>query len=134
LITLLIPTLVAVVSWFAGNWLAVRRDRANKRRDLRVKYLVDAYRRLEAASHRPLLPPYSLDIESAVADIQLFGRPDQVNAAQKFAQEMAQQHKASLDDLLSSLRNDLRDELQLERVAGQLIFLRIVPPSQHEER
>ncbi len=99
LLTLLIPTLVAVVSWFVGNWLSVRRDRANKRRDLRVQYLIDAYRRLEAAGHRPLVPPYSSDMESAVADVQLFGSPAQVAAAQKFALEMAEQSHASLDDL-----------------------------------
>lgn len=51
-VALLIPTLVAVVSWFVGSWLAVRRDRANKRRDLRVQYLIEAYRRLAKATER----------------------------------------------------------------------------------
>lgn len=90
LLTLLIPTLVAVVSWFVGSWLAVRRDRANKRRDLRVQYLVEAYRRLEAAAHRPLVPPHSSDMESAIADVQLFGSAFQVSAAQQLASEMAE--------------------------------------------
>jgi hypothetical protein len=126
LVTLLIPTFVAVVSWFVGSWLAVRRDRANKRRDLRVQYLIEAYRRLEAAGHRPLVPPYSSDMESAIADIQLFGSPVQVAAAQKFAFEMAEQGHASLDDLLANLRSDLRKELQWERVDGKLAHLRVV--------
>jgi hypothetical protein len=126
MLTVLIPTVVAVISWFVGSWLAARRDRANKRRDLRVQYLVDAYRRLEAASHRPLVPPYSSDLESAVADIQLFGSPIQVADAKKFALEMAELGQASLDDLLLSLRNDLRTELQLEEVDGKPTQLRIV--------
>jgi Tfp pilus assembly protein PilN len=126
LLALLIPTLVAVVSWFVGSWLAVRRDRANKRRDLRVQYLIEAYRRLEAAGHRSLVPPYSSDMESAIADIQLFGSSVQVAAAQKFAFEMAQQRQASTDELLDSLRTELREELELEHIDGKLAFFRIV--------
>lgn len=80
MLTLLIPTLVAVASWFVGSWLSVRRDRANKRRDLRVQYLIEAYRRLEAAGRCPLVPPYSSEMESAVADVQLFGTSEQVAA------------------------------------------------------
>lgn len=126
MLTLLIPTLVAVASWFLGSWLSVRRDRADKRRDLRVQYLIEAYRRLEAAGHRPLVPPYSSEMESAVADVQLFGTAKQVAAAQRFALEMAEYGEASLDDLLSSLRDDLRRELQLERVDGKPTYLRVV--------
>jgi hypothetical protein len=101
MLTLLVPTVVAIVSWFVGSWLSVRRHRANKRRDLRAQYLIDAYRRLEAAGHRPLVPPYSSDMESAVADVQLFGSTIQVAAAQKFAFEMAEHGHASLDNLLA---------------------------------
>lgn len=125
MLALLIPTGVAIVSWFVGSWLSVRRDRTNKRRDLRVQYLIDAYRRLQAAGHRPLLPPYSADLESAIADVQLFGNPAQIAAAQKFASEMASHGQASLDDLLASLRNNLRNELQLERVEGNPVHLRV---------
>lgn len=52
MLTLLIPTVVAIVSWFVGSWLSVTRDRANKRRDLRVQYLIEAYRRLATATER----------------------------------------------------------------------------------
>jgi len=52
MLTLLIPTAIAIVSWFVGSWLSVRRDRANKRRDLRVQYLIEAYRRLSTATNR----------------------------------------------------------------------------------
>ena len=125
LITLLIPTLVAVVSWFVGGWLSVRRDRANKRRDTRVSYLIEAYRRLEAGSNRAKPTPSSRKaIESAIADIQLFGSARQVAAAQEFARRMAEVSEASLDDLLLDLRDDLRKELQLEPVKGRLKFLR----------
>jgi len=122
-----------VVSWFVGSWQAARRDRANKRRDLRVQYLVEAYRRLEAAAHRQLVPPHSSDMESAIADVQLFGSAVQVHAAQQFALETAGQGGSSLDELLSSLRNDLRQELQLESIEGKLIHLRVGHGGEDEE-
>lgn len=124
LLTLLIPTVVAIVSWFVGSWLSVRRDRANKRRDLRVHYLIEAYRRLQNAGHRPPVPPYSSDVESAIADIQLFGTRDQAIAAKKLATDLEEQGSASLDDLLLSLRSELRRELRLEEIAGGITHLR----------
>ena len=63
---------------------------------------------------------------SAITDIQLFRSAVQVAVAQKFTFEMAEQGRASADELLDSLRSDLRRELELERVDGKLAFLRIV--------
>ena len=124
LLTLLIPTVVAIVSWFVGSWLSVRRDRANKRRDLRVQYLIEAYRRLVTASNRDPSPSQFVDLESAVDDIQLFGTPKQVSAAQEFAHNMADNREASLDELLADLRSDLRKELKLDPIEGNRVFLR----------
>jgi hypothetical protein len=50
----------------------------------------------------------------------------QVAAAQKFTFEMAEKGRASADELLDSLRSNLRKELDLARVDGKLAFLRIV--------
>jgi len=66
-------------------------------------------------------------IESAVADIQLFGSVKQVRLAQAFIAEFAATRTASLDPLLEELRKDLRAELQLESVSGKLVFLRYQP-------
>jgi hypothetical protein len=90
LLTVLIPTFAAVISWFVGSWLAARRDRVNKRRDLRVQYLIEAYRRLATATNR--IEPtaaYFADLDSAIVDVQLFGSADQIAAAQKFSKELA---------------------------------------------
>ena len=126
LITLLIPTVVAVASWFVGSWLSVRRDLSSKRRDTRVDYLIEAYRRLESGSNRTPTPSSRAAIESAIADVQLFGSAKQVAAAQEFGRLMAESGEASLDALLIDLRNDLRSELQLEPVTGRLKFIRFV--------
>ncbi len=126
LLTLLIPTVVAIASWFVGSWLSLRRDRANKLRELRVQYLIDAYRRLEAVVHRQLDSQQSALMESAIADVQLFGSAPQVAAARRFVSEM-RGGSGSLNDLLLILRNDLRNELELERVEEEFFHLRIGP-------
>jgi hypothetical protein len=127
LLTLLIPTVVAIVSWFAGSWLSVRRDRANKRRDLRVQYLIEAYRRLATATNRKEKETdaeYFAELDSAIVDVQLFGSADQIAFAQQFARELAEHRVAQLDKLLSSLRHDLRKELKLKRIEGPIVVLR----------
>jgi len=129
LLTLLIPTLVAVVSWFVGSWLAARRDRENKRRELRLQYLIDAYRRLSNAAERNLAPPYAQELESAVADIQLFGSAAQLVLLRQIAndQEQTGDWSKSGRGLLTSLRDELRAELRLEPVTGGFLFYRAAP-------
>ena len=80
---------------------------------------------LESAGNR--IDPSSKwsDLESAIADIQLFGIPKQVDMAKRFADEFAEKHTASLDELLFDLRETLRIELQLEPVESQIKYLRI---------
>jgi hypothetical protein len=125
MLTLLIPTVVAIVSWFVGSWLSVRRDRANKRRDLRVQYLIEGYRRLATATERKETnAEYFADLDSALVDVQLFGSAGQIEAAQKFAKQLAENRMAQLTELLASLRDDLREGLNLERVAGPIVVLR----------
>src|SRR6266496_6121937 len=106
MLTLLIPTVVAIVSWFVGSWLSVRRDRMSKRRDLRVQYLIEAYRRLATATNRKDTDAaYFAGLDSALVDVQLFGSGGQIAAAQEFAKQLAKQREAQLDKLLSSLRD-----------------------------
>lgn len=115
---------VAVLGWWIGHGLSARRDLANDRRKLRVTYLLEAYRRLEGGSNRINQESYRAQIESAIADIQLLGSPEQVAMAREFAFTMAQDREASLDDLLFDLRRSLRDELQIEPVRESILFLR----------
>jgi hypothetical protein len=119
--------LATAVVAFVGAWLAhtfaANRDLKNKRRDQRISYLIEAYRRLEFVSNRPSLTDLQ-PMESAVADIQLFGSPSQIRLAQAFVTEFATTKSTSLDAILTELRKDLRSELQLESVPDKLLFLR----------
>lgn len=122
---LLVTTVVAVVGWYAAHRLSAAPDRANKRRELRVQYLIEAYRRLENGSNRPIPKEAASDFENAIADIQLFGTPGQVALAQEFAVGFARTGTYSLDPLLDGLRDSLRTELDLEPVSAGIKYLRI---------
>ncbi len=121
---LLTPLAAAVVGGFVVHVLTGRRGRTNKRREQRIGYLIEAYRRLESCALRHG-PFDALKLESAVADIQLFGSPRQVQLVQEFAAEFAAQRGASLDALLRELRCNLRVELKLESVPDRILHLRI---------
>jgi hypothetical protein len=122
---LLATFFVAALGWWAAHSLSARRDLSNERRKLRVQYLLEAYRRLEDSANRGEVSSQQGKLESAIADIQLLGSPHQVTLAQQFAQRMATDGTALADELLSDLRDSLRNELHLESVSGPIGYLRL---------
>lgn len=124
LIPLLATTVVAIGGWFAAHRLASIRDQVAERRKMRVQHLLAAYRRLEPYGR--VTPENARDLEQAIADIQLLGSPEQVALAQSFAVAFAQNGTAPLDPLLISLRSELRTELDLPQVVGNLKYLRVL--------
>lgn len=69
LIAIIITTIAAFTGWYVVHSLNAARDLQNNRRQLRIKYLLDAYRRLERAGNRKHGPEYSKALEEALADI-----------------------------------------------------------------
>jgi len=120
---LLVTTIIAICGWFVAHLLATRRERINKRRDQRIGYLIEAYRRLESCAHRGDQLEIS-KLESAIADIQLFGTTKQVGLVQRFTAQIASEGSAQMDDLLKDLRQDLRIELRLEPIAAIPVHVR----------
>lgn len=78
---------------------------------------------MESASNKKVA--INKDLESVMADIQLFGSKKQIKLAQKFISEMAENQNSSTLELLESLRDDLREELMLDKVSDKFLFLRI---------
>lgn len=79
--------------------LTSRRDLANRRRELRVEYLLSAYRTMADSPERRLYRGSSdaRAFEKAVADIQLLGSRQQVGLATELAREMATEGQADPD-------------------------------------
>jgi hypothetical protein len=113
--------------------LTSRRDLSNRRRELRIEYLLSAYRTIADSPERGLFRE-SLDaraFEKAVADIQLLGSKRQAELATGLAKEMAAEGRADPNPLLRLLRDDLRREMNLETLSDKPIHLRVSeePPS-----
>ena len=122
---LLVTVAVATVGWFMVHVLSSRRDRLNKRHEQRIGYLIEAYRRLESCTNRREKLDFA-KLESAIADVQLFGTVRQVQLVQSFMQEYAAKGETTLDAILQDLRRDLRMELNLESVPDQIYHMRWV--------
>ena len=119
LINLLITTAVALLGWLAVHRFNVHRDQLNKQREIRIQYLIEAYRRLEQASHRADMQKRE-DFESAIADIQLLGSNQQIGLTLEVIDSIAKNGFATVNPLLENLRGELRKELNLE-IAGKEI-------------
>jgi hypothetical protein len=126
LLPLIVTVVLAVAGWYAVHRLSMNRDQENKRRELRIQYLLEAYR-LENSSNRHDLSPYARDLESALADIQLLGGEDQVQLAHEFAVSMAKNQTASLDPLVANIRSELRRELGLGSLEDCIVVFRHDP-------
>ena len=123
LIPLLITTFVAIFGWYTVHVLPSIRERPNKRRDLVVNYLTSAYRRLEYAAQRD--ETYTVNIESVIADIQLFGNSEQIKLALEAAINLVKNKGANFNELLENLREELRNEMKLEKIEDKIKYLRI---------
>ncbi len=116
---------LAVVGWTIGHYYTNKRIRDQKRRDLSVEHLINAYRILvNDISHRAETPERDRKLEDILSDIQLFGSEYQVKIAKKLAEDVANGGEFLLDPLINSLRDDLRKELHLSKIDGNVKWLR----------
>lgn len=96
-----------------------------KRRDLTIGHLINAYRVLtNDISHRPNTKERSIKLENILSDIQLFGSIEQIKMARDLADVVASRESFELDPLINSLRDDLRKQLELKQVNGNVKWLR----------
>ena len=117
---------LAVVGWIVAHSFTAARDLNNARRQIRTQYLIEAYRKLERASNwKDALQASWPAQESAIADIQLFGSPQQVALAHDFVREMVSWDTADSTPLLLVLRDSLREELNLGSAGTNILFFRI---------
>lgn len=125
LIPLLITSLTTIFGWYILHKLTKKREQENKKKELRIKYLIDAWSKLEYASNRDKNAQEFIDyIEKPIASIQLFGTSKQIELAQKIAEQITKNQQANLDLILKELRDNLRDELNLEKINSGIKYIR----------
>lgn len=122
-----IGTIVAATGWIAAHYFTNRRDRIAKRRDISLEHLIKAYRILtHEISHREHSDEKML--EAIITDIQLFGSEEQIRLAKQLADEASNNKNFELDPLINCLRNDLREQLNLPKINGNVRWLRFNNP------
>ena len=115
---------VVVFGWHKSHGLAAERDQKNKRRDLRLTMMLDAYQALASSAYRPFVGDAAVQDEKALESIQLLGTPKQSDIAQRLVKDFAEDHGVDWQPLLLELRTSLRDDLALESVTGALLHIR----------
>jgi hypothetical protein len=125
----LIGAAVIVLGWHKSHQLASARDQENKRRDLRLAMMLDAYRALANSAHRPWVGDVAFEAEKAIESIQLLGTPRQIELAQQLVTEFAEHQEIDWKPLLLELRDSLRRDLSLETAGGRLLHLRATFPA-----
>lgn len=127
---LLIFGLAATISsWFATSYLNNNQSTNEAKRELKVKILLDAYTRLSNSNYRDTTPIghkrnkygfiYDRYSESALTSIQLLANDETVLLANKF---ILSNGKSEYLNLLNSLRNELRDELNINKLPNDLLY------------
>jgi hypothetical protein len=125
LLPLLITTAVVLLGWFVGHYLSSRRDQTNKRRELRVQHLLEAYQNLMSAACYQKLERQEETLRlftKASANIQLFGNDEQIQMMCRCTDDYATGN-VQLAKLLNNLRSDLRKELKLPVTEQELHWL-----------
>jgi hypothetical protein len=122
---IIITICLAVIGWLIAHSFTAKRDLKNKQREILITHLINAYRILtNDVSHRELTDERNEKLENILADIQFFGSKEQVKLAKNLAVTVAEGGQFELDPLINSLRNDLRKELNLPKVEGNIKWLR----------
>ena len=63
----LIGAAVIILGWHKSHQLASSRDQENKRRELRLTMMLDAYRALANSAHRPFVGDLAFEAEKALS-------------------------------------------------------------------
>lgn len=117
--------ILAVFGWILGHYFNTKRDKSLKKRELSTSYLISAYRVLaNDISTRKSTTESNKKFEDLLSDIQLFGSLEQINMAKALAKDLANSGSYELDPLINNLRDELRKELELKAVKGNLQWFR----------
>ncbi len=124
-VKIFITIALAVLGWLIAHWFTSKRDANNKKRELRLQYLINAYSTLACdVAQRALDDKGIAKLEHVLAEIQLFGTTRQIELAKALAIEAASKREFPLDPLINTLRDELRTELNLEPADGNVQWLR----------
>jgi hypothetical protein len=129
----LIGALLVVLGWGISHWLTIEREIEAKRREQRLTYLISTFRvltKIKAYDKLCQLDKIDDAVQTAAADLQLFGSPGQIVMFKEFVDSFIN-NNTNVEPLLTSLRDELRKELRREKTEEKLIWLTLLDPENY---
>jgi len=126
LIPLIITSVITISGWGFISYLNSERDKENKLREIKLTYLIDAYKKLAYSSQRTTnMQHFQFDMESAISDIQLFGSDEQIQKVNVALDQLKKDNRGlRVDEILTDLRNSLRQEINLSPIDSNVKWVR----------
>ncbi len=121
----LITVIIAVLGWIIAHYFSSKRDRSIKRLEIKTTHLIKVYMILaNDITERAETAERNAKLELLIAELQLFGSDRQIALTKELVENIHHGGKFNFDELLKDIRNDLREELELEPIDGRIKWLR----------
>jgi len=133
-IKIIFTVAVAAFGWWITHYYTSKRDTEKSRRSARIKALSTAYKALVRAgidkrlvykSKDGIIHNEAMPVEDAISIIHLYGNEEQSRLASECAKQFEETNKGSFNDLINSLRKDIREMLGEEDLVEQPLYLKI---------
>jgi hypothetical protein len=121
---LVIPSIFVVAGWIVTHQLSAWRDLVNRRRDQRIRYLIENFRVLvKAMNRRDSLSEMAEELETALADMQFLGNKEQIDAAYAISGALGDaSQRVNFAPLIYALRRELRKDLGRKPLEEPMAF------------
>ena len=129
-ISSVIGGLIAAASVFIAHYFTKERDYLNARREIRIQFLLQAYRKMVDYGNRENASAEQKQaFEEAFADIMLLGESEELEKLREFVTPLRsngnlREHPQGADQILNALRHALRSELDVSRDNGKVSYFR----------
>lgn len=125
LIKMMVTSFVIVVGWIVAHYFTSQRDKINKRRELTTMHLINTYKILShEINQRPETDEWKSNVEKVINEVQLFGSKEQIRLVLEIQKKLVEHKTANTDFLVNSLRTQLRKDLGLEKIDGDVHWVR----------
>jgi hypothetical protein len=117
-LTLISTLFIAFSGWYHER----KKDRKSKQDDIRLEYLINAYKHIAMGADRDYTNEKNIDLkrkyEEGLCIIELYGNKEEIEEIRNITEK-------GYIPLLKILRNNLRKELELETIDDDIICLRV---------
>jgi hypothetical protein len=124
----IITIIISVVGWLLviGGWffvhrLSKRRDLENKQREIKIQYLINAWRKVVEFD---TIRNYQ-SLSEALLTIQLLGTPKQIELIKQLIDNSFHKKEYNAKELSDDLRSSLRQELGFEATEERVLYLKV---------